>query len=101
MSKCPWTDVMDANVRICLSREILWTVFVSYMVWVCECVSVLLMVLNLFLAINAQETLSSLADSINQCVQEQQLRKSSQLLVIPGDYSLLRNLAIFQGERCF
>lgn len=93
------TDAMDAIVSG-LAREIVSEQLCNKCVWVCECVSVLVMVLNIFLAINAWETLSSLADFINQYVQEQQLRKSSQLLGIPSDYSLLRNLAIFQGERC-
>lgn len=80
-------------------------------IWGCECVSVCecvsdcecvsLMVLNLFLTINVWATSSSLTDFINQCVQEQQLRKSSQLLGIPSDYSLLRNLVIFLRGRCF
>lgn len=97
--KCPSNEVMNATVSIVFSREIVSAQYLcNVCIWVCECVS--LVVLNLFLTTNVWETLSSLTDAISQCVQGQQLRKSSQLLGIPSDYSLLRNLAIFQKERC-
>lgn len=104
--KCPLNEVMNAAVSIVFTREIVSAQYLcNVCIWVCECVfvreCVSLMVLNLFLTINIWETLFSLTDSINQCVQEQQLRKSSQLLGIPSDYSILRNLAIFQRGRCF
>lgn len=105
--KCPSNEVMNATVIIVVSREIVSAQYLcNVCIWVCECISLcecgsLIMVLNLFLTINVWATSSSLTDFINQCVREQQLRKSSQLLGIPSDYSLLRNLAIFLRGRCF
>lgn len=110
--KCPSNEVMNATISIVFSREIVSAQYLcNVCIWGCECVSVCecvsdcecvsLMVLNLFLTINVWATSSSLTDFINQCVQEQQLRKSSQLLGIPSDYSLLRNLVIFLRGRCF